>query len=197
MFNPFNLAANTLLPIAFKVISRCDPLAFAQLEPYQGKTICIDILHAEPIYLRINETPVICQKPEHIDLIISGRSADFVAIMLDQDQLSSGKIRIHGDTLFAKAWQDSIKSLDINWEAELAKVVGMPTASIIAKGMRKKAQVSKSVATKAGQRWQEYLHGDSGLLPQKETVEAFYANVDTLRLDVERFEARLNQFARK
>lgn len=114
-----------------------------------------------------------------------------------ETQLLSGEVEITGDTTLAQSFNAALAHLDVDWEEQLARVVGDPFAHQI--GSQFKA------AERWGQRTSEsltadlkgYLQEERRLVPTRDEVEAFLNQVDTLRDDCERVAARVERLTQR
>lgn len=193
--NPVTLVAKGLLPVIFKIIDQLDTQAFTLLIPHEGKCIQINIESTDPLFLTIaNQKLKINPNTTTPDVTISGSMANFLELLLDAEQFSTDKIRLHGDIELAQALFKTFKRIDLDWESALAKIFGHKLATTVMQGMTAKAQWKKDFIKRKSENFQRYLQEESDLLPTQAELDAFLRDVDTLRDDVERFEARLDRF---
>jgi ubiquinone biosynthesis accessory factor UbiJ len=110
-------------------------------------------------------------------------------------RLRSGKVRIEGDAEIAQAFRELLEHTQPDLEEELAQVVGDVAArrvANLARGMLDFGRrATDSLATSAA----EYLQEEGRDVPVRLEVEEFLRDVDLLRDDVERLEARLARLA--
>ena len=108
----------------------------------------------------------------------------------DRDSLFSGDVEISGDMDIGKSVRALVDGLDIDWEEQLSRIIGDVLAHQVgnaARGLRTWTQ--QSVDTLCNDT-SEYLREESQLLVQRDEVDAFLADVDRLRNDVERLDLR-------
>lgn len=176
-----------------------DPDAGVFLEALSDKVIAVTVTP-------FNWTVYLCPTPDNIqvleyhavqpDTTLSG-SLFALGLMSVSDNpmrnLFSGHVHIAGDTHTGRAFQQLFEKLDIDLEEQLSHVTGDVIAHQIGRLVR------------GGQRWgrdtlqnlqadiAEFLHDESRDLPSTPELEIFYRQIDTLRHDYDRLQARLNR----
>ncbi|WP_078117785.1 ubiquinone biosynthesis accessory factor UbiJ [Thiosocius teredinicola] len=106
-------------------------------------------------------------------------------------QLFAGRVSIDGDAKLAQRFSEALGSLDIDWEEQLSRLTGDIAAHEIGRGVRAAMQQGARMRDSAEQNLSEYLTEETRVLPHRYEVEDFVSDVDTLRDDVERLEARI------
>lgn len=114
-----------------------------------------------------------------------------------ETQVITGEVEIEGDTGLAQAFSRALAGLEVDWEEQLARVIGDPFAHQIGNRARAAARWGERTSESLTADLQEYLQEESRLLPTRYEVEAFLTQVDTLRDDVERAQARVERLARR
>ena len=189
-----------LKPLAFALNTALaqDPETQVKLAQFEQRCIAIDIvdfkqtinifIDGQKIQLNINN--------EHIaDLTISGKAIALAKLGQHPDNLFSADIDIHGNVQFAKQLQDLLEGFDFDWEAQLAKVTGDTLAYPLAQGLRHTASWLKNTHQSMQENIAEYLREESRILPDKSEINDYLNNIDTLRADLDRLEARINKVA--
>ena len=112
-----------------------------------------------------------------------------------EGRLRSGKVRIEGVAEIAQAFRELLDHTRPDLEEELAQVLGDVAARRVANLARGVLDFGRratdSLATSAA----EYLQEEGRDVPVRLEVEEFLRDVDRLRDDVERLEARLTRLA--
>ena len=112
-----------------------------------------------------------------------------------EGRLRSGNVRIEGDAEIAQAFRELLEHSRPDFEEELSRIVGDVAARRVANFARELLDFGRragdSLATSAA----EYLQEEGRDVPVRIEVEEFLRDVDRLRDDVERFEARLARLA--
>ncbi|CRI64444.1 Sterol-binding domain protein [Thiocapsa sp. KS1] len=113
-----------------------------------------------------------------------------------ETQIIQGEVEILGDTSLAQAFNRAIAGLDVDWEEQLARIIGDPFAHQVGNQARAAAQWARKTSASLTADLQEYLQEEARLTPTRYEIEAFLAQVDILRDDIERAEARMERLAR-
>lgn len=112
------------------------------------------------------------------------------------DVQAEREVRIDGDTHFAAAIAQVLRSL--NWDAErdLSRLTGDVVAHRIADSARRWIGDPKLVVQNLAAASTEYLQEEADVLVARASVDAFVSAVDVLRDDAARLEKRLAQLER-
>ncbi len=110
-----------------------------------------------------------------------------------ETQLLSGEVEITGDTALAQAFNSALARLEVDWEEQLARAIGDPFAHRIGSQFRAAERWGQRTSESMTWNLKEYLQEERRLVPTRYEVEAFLAQVDTLRDDVERVAARIER----
>lgn len=113
-----------------------------------------------------------------------------------ESEIGSGGVEIEGDTAIAHDLGKALAGLDVDWEEQLARLVGDPIAHQVGQGVRAAVQWGRRTSETLTTDLKEYLEEESRLLPSRYELDAFLADVDTLRDDVERLDARVERLTR-
>ncbi len=104
--------------------------------------------------------------------------------------MASG-VEIQGDAHVAKALQELLHGIDIDWEEQLAHLIGDVAAHQIGSAVRELRGWGRQVFNTLLQNAAEYLQQESRDLPPSGALHTFLDAVDGLHSDVDRLEARL------
>ena len=127
---------------------------------------------------------------------LSGRIPDFVSLLTADDaggELINGGITVRGDTRPLLALQAVLRRFDVDWEAELAAVIGDLPAHQIGKMVRSGIKLGKSAGDALQHQLHRYLHEEGSKLPSRGELNLFYGDVNALREQTERIDARLQR----
>lgn len=106
-------------------------------------------------------------------------------------ELFAGRVQIEGDVSLAQHFSEALAGLDIDWEEQLSRLVGDIAAHEIGEAARAIRRHADRTGQSARSNLSEYLTEEARLLPHRFEAEAFLADVDTLRDDAARLEARI------
>ncbi len=178
-----------------------DPTGARAFEPTYGRIISIEI---EGLGTRLTLIP----GPDRVqvfgaydatpDCLIRGAPLALLRMMTasrKESQLSSGAVQIEGDTAVAQSLSGALAGLDIDWEEQLARVLGDPIANQIGRALRAAGDWGGRTGESVRANVKEYLEQGSRLLPTRYEVNEYLRQVDTLRDDVERLAERIARLA--
>lgn len=191
-FNAFELVLN-------KAIAQ-DPETKSKLDLFDNKRIRIqltDINLSCDALITKQTIQLEAAIEQAADLQISATTFSLLKLTRDPDSLFSSAININGDVRFAKDLQDLMQGFDFDWEAQLALITGDTLAHPIAHGFNQFMSWSKNTGENLVQDLAEYLREESQILPDRSQVKDFMIEVDTLRADTERLQARINRLISK
>ena len=196
-------APNLLLAAVEQALGRylaLDSEAGGRIAALYGKVLCIE-LRGFDIRLYLVPGPegiqLLGQYEGEPDATLSGTPLALARLGLpgtdSADELFAGGVQISGDTELGQRFGALLKDIDIDWEEQLARVVGDLAAhqvgNVVRGGLRWGAQARESL----GLDLKEYLQEELRLLPVRPEIESFLAEVDGLRDDVERLAARVER----
>lgn len=132
------------------------------------------------------------------DCIVRGTPGALLALTLSEraeDQAFSGTVEIVGDNRCAQRLADVFRHLDIDWEEQLARILGDALAQRLGMRARDGGEWLRDSGERLAEHLRDYLKQDSGLLPSDEELHRYLDGVDRLRDDVERLAARVGRLA--
>ena len=175
-----------------------DPAARAALAKLHGRTVRIDLSgtgvqlnfvagHDGRLQLlgSIEDEPDATLAGSPLDLLRAGDKSQGTA------QLFGGHVRIEGDTRTGQHFSQALADLDIDWEEQLAQLAGDIPAHEAGRAVRMLLSEARRVRSSTGDSLSEYLTEEARLLPHRYEVEDLLADIDTLRDDADRLEARI------
>lgn len=190
--------AQKVWPLMQTMLLQLDRESFQKLDAYQGKIVCFEIDGFQPIYLQIQEQGFDIVVEEHIipNLTFSGRFFDFVTLIFAKNQPHrKPQLHIKGDIDFAKVLYDTFTQLDLDWENFLAHYFGDNAAVLMTRVFSQLRQWGKEQTYDRMQDLTRYLQDEQELLPTQEQIQTFLQQVDILKHDTARLEARMIQLA--
>lgn len=102
-------------------------------------------------------------------------------------------IRFAGEAEQARRLRELLSGLDLDWEELAAGAVGDTAARLLGRGTEEFARAARQARHGAADNVRDYLHRESGLLPDRAELERFLRGVDRLRDDLERLAQRLDR----
>ncbi len=134
------------------------------------------------------------------DVSIQGSALAFMRLSQADDSgkamLENG-IKIEGDLGLGTEFSKILREIDVDWEELLAQAVGDTVAHQAGQLARNTQGWVDQSAQAMRLNTQEYLQEESRLLPADAELNYYYEQVDQLRLDTERLEARINRLLKE
>lgn len=184
------------LEIALNHALRFDMESHEKLQHFANRSIRIDITNLNiAVIARFTDDLILLETAEeHVaDLMIKADSFALLKLIQQPDSLFSNQIQIRGDVQFAKQLQDWQQHFDFDWEQQLARVTSDTLAYPLAQSLRRGFDWLNYNRSEFEQSLAEYLREESQYLPDKSQTQRFMQNVDLLRADTERLEARIKR----
>ena len=141
-------------------------------------------MHAETLKAAIRDVP---------DFPKPGILFKDITPVLAAPALFQGAVKIDGDTETGQAFQDLLADVDWDWEEQLSRVTGDVIAHQTGKLAKQAKQLLSDSRDTLAQDCSEYLQEEAQWLPTQIEVDYFLADVDRLRDDVARLEARVKR----
>ncbi|MGQ9659392.1 MAG: ubiquinone biosynthesis accessory factor UbiJ [Thermochromatium sp.] len=180
-----------------------DPEGAAALDPLAGRVIAIEV---KGFGTRLTVIPgarglqLFGAYDAEPDCLIQGSPLGLARLGMAERKeavLASGEVEISGDTALAQEFSAALARLNVDWEEQLARVIGDPIAHQVGNQVRAAKHWMQRTSAAMTANLTEYLQEERRLLPTRYEVEAFLNQVDTLRDDVERLAARLEHLAKR
>ena len=187
------------LETALNTALRMDPVAFGKLDRFSGKVIAIELQGLElTLYLLpgADGISLMSQYSAEADTVLSGTPLAMAKMALGPDAskvLFAGEVTIRGDIETGQAFKRLLDGLDIDWEEQLARYTGDIAAHKLGDLFRATTQWGRQALEILGQDATEYFQQEGQDLPVPAAVRQFMHEVDVLRDDTARLEARLTR----
>ena len=187
------------LESALNTALRLDPVAFGKLGRFSGKVIAIELQGLQlTLYLvpGADGISLMHQYDAEPDTVLSGTPLAMAKMALGPDAskvLFAGEVTIRGDVETGQAFKRLLDELDIDWEEQLARFTGDIAAHKLGDLFRATTQWGRQALDILCQDATEYLQLEGQDLPVPAAVRQFLREVDELRDDTARLEARLTR----
>lgn len=196
-----NLLQVALLPAAEKLLNAAldaDPATALRLKHIgAGRLLRIECSSVPRWQLwlltDVNRLRLLSASEDKPDCSIRGGATALASLLLGDSRstLHSGAVSLSGDTDLASDIQRLILDLDIDWEDRLAPLIGDVPARQLRKHSRRAGEQLGRGADRIQETLNEFLHEESGWLPDRDEIEQFADNIDDVRLRIDRLEARV------
>jgi ubiquinone biosynthesis protein UbiJ len=192
------VAALAGLEQALNAALALDPKTLERLARLQGRVIAIE-LKGTGIRLVLEPGAQGLRLMGHFDGEVDTtlRGAPFALLRMSSGRtgegMFSGEVEIDGDVELGQQIQRVFERLEIDWEEHLSRLTGDIMAHQLGNTVRGLFSWGERAAEHLGQDTADYLQEETDTLPVPWEVEAFIEEVDTLRSDVDRLEARVKR----
>ncbi|MFU8838545.1 MAG: SCP2 domain-containing protein [Thiohalomonadaceae bacterium] len=191
-------AALALLEQAINAALSLDPKTGKRLQRLDGKIIAIALLGLDlTLYLQAHQGGLRLMGAWDGPVDTRLRGAPLALLRMSGgrrgDGLFRGGVEIEGDVELGQQIQRVFSQIDIDWEEHLARLSGDVIAHQIGNLLRELRAFGGRSAQHLGQDLADYLHHEDESLPLDWELQDFYSEVDGLRSDVDRLEARLTR----
>lgn len=181
-----------------------DPAVGERLRKLEGRVIAVTLtgleqtIYCVPIGDRLQ---LASTWPEPVQVRLIGRVGDFARLAAagtdKQAELLSGGVRIEGDAILAQRFAEIFDELDFDLEAPLERMFGPIAAHRMGQFARRFFSWGQMAVRTLGDDAVEFLREETGDLVHAEDVETWMDDVDALRTDTDRLEARIRRLERK
>lgn len=129
------------------------------------------------------------------DVVITGSLLSLARLATPSatEAIRDGSVELHGDARVAQSFQQLLRYARPDIEEELSNLFGDTAAHSMGNFARQAREWGIGARDTMQQNISEYLREESRAVPGRDEVDAFRHDVETLRDDVARFEARLNK----
>ncbi len=169
------------------------------LQPLAGKVIAVTILPFNAtLYLcpTTHSIQVIDHYPGEVDTTLRGSLTALGLMGLSATParaLFSGEVSIEGDLSIGHKFQELFKQLDIDLEERLAHYTGDVIAHKVGHLFRSANQWQQQTLTTLKLNATEFLQDETQDLPPAPEVNIFYQQIDHLKEDFDRLDARIQR----
>lgn len=201
--NSLSTALAAVLETAINQVLALDPETVERLRALQGKVIALELrglnvcLYLIPKEQGLN---IFGQFEGESDTVLRGTPVAMAKMGLVKeagDVLFAGDVEITGNVELGQQFRDILDDLDIDWEEHLSHVTGDVVAHKVGNLVRSVMKWGKETVSTLGQDAAEYFQEESRDLPGPHEVENYIKEVDTLRSDVDRLEARISRIKKQ
>ena len=182
---------------AFNQYLQLDPNAPAMFEKMEGKVIAIEVLGLkQSLYLfpSVQGMMIMSDFDGEADTTISGSPVALAKLSVLNNPagvLFNAEVKISGDVRLGSQFKKILSQINIDWEEILSQFTGDMVAHKTGNLMRSFSgwleRSKNSMYTDAG----DYLTEESLISPSKAEINHFIKNVDKLRQDSDRLQARI------
>jgi len=195
-------AATEVLEHSINAALKLDPDGSAALGRFSGKVIAIE-LQGSPLTLfclpAAGSMVVLTHFGGKADTTLRGRPLSLLKLVTGDSRrvLFAGEVKIDGDVELGQQFKRVLDGLHIDWEEALSHLTGDIVAHRAGHLLREIGDWWSNTRERIAANGAEYLQQEVWVLPTHAEVESFYQDVETLRDDVARAAAKLDQLQRQ
>lgn len=191
------ISSNSLLSAQEAILNRylnLDPESKQHLHQLSGKVVKMEwspltyywLFKSDSIYLSKDYNGP-------ADLILRGSTFDFLRMVFTKKDtaLTAIPLQIFGDMEFGKQFKDFFSSLEIDYEDQLSKIVGDALAYPMTQVLKTIGLWARQSMGSLSQNLTDYVQREMNWLIPEEELQHFFSDVDELRDDCARLEARI------
>ncbi|GAB3383042.1 SCP2 sterol-binding domain-containing protein [Spongiibacter taiwanensis] len=195
-------AISQLEDLANRTLS-LDPAATAKLASLDGCSfaLCLQdpamvvVIGVSGQRLRLLDTD-----QEKVTTRLTGTWTDFAAVATADDPgsaLINGNVTVSGDTQALLALRKILAGLDLDWEQPLADAFGDVIGHQIGRGLRSGQAWVKNSGRNINRQLEEFLREESRLMPHPVESRQFFDDIDRLRSEADRLEAKIRRLQQR
>jgi len=182
-----------------------DPGTLAQLRQLDGRslTVCIEDLklsvgiHFQDEHLRLSILPSSTDNEQQCDVELRGKLADLLALLRQTHTLADSGVEVRGKVGLLESIQSVAKNIDIDWEDAIYDSLGPIFSQPLIFFIRNSLSYAREVTSNGAEVIAEFVEHEAGIGVHREVFSAFSDEVDALRSQSDRLQAKLRQFQAK
>ena len=195
-------ARTTLLMAAERAINHAlqfDPATRAKLESLEGSVLAVELVDSNwqvAVTTEANQIRLLGYSEQPTAQVLAN-SGDLLAwLMAGDDSLADHNIEVRGSTQLLQTWQELFTQLDIDWEDWLNHHLGDLLGHSLATGLRETWFWGRERGKNISRQLLEFAVEEQELVPNRALFDDLRQRSQTLRLDLDRLEARGRRLAR-
>jgi ubiquinone biosynthesis protein UbiJ len=176
-----------------------DPESEQRLRHLHHKTLAVELLPFRFLFFcQFTESGIeLCtDTTEQPDTVIRGTPLQLVGVSLTKEhrhRFFADDLVIEGNAEFGQQVTSLFDHIYIDWEDYLARAVGDTPAYHISRFAQRAKKWLQRVDDSLTQNVSEYVQEEAMWLPAREELNDLFDDIDNLRMDADRMEARVNE----
>ncbi|AZD64360.1 ubiquinone biosynthesis protein UbiJ [Pseudomonas chlororaphis] len=183
-------------------VLRLDSTALPRLQHLNGKVIAVDC-RSPSVQLFVipgdEGLTLAAHWAADADCTLRAPASSLVRLALSQDKTSvlhSPEVELEGDSGVLLELSAILQDLELDWEYELSRWLGPVATQLFSGHLRSRARWYRQGFASLNQNLAEYLAEESRTLVGQREAEARFSELDRVKLDLERLEARFERLSR-
>lgn len=188
-----------LITSAINTYLQLDPESERRLKRLHGHTISIELL---PFHLTFNchftkeGMQINSGHTESVHTRIRGTPLQLLGVALakqNRHKFFADDVSIEGDAELGQQVIDLFDQIHIDWEEHLAQLIGDTPAYRLSQLRRKAGKWLHHINHTLTENTREYIQEEAKWLPTREELNDYFTDIDELRMEADRMEAKLAQ----
>ncbi len=180
-------------------VLRLDSTALGRLGHLTGKVIEVDSPALKLFILPGDEGLMLAAHwAVDADCVLRAPTTSLLNLALSKDKtavLHGPDVHLEGDSAVLLELAGVLQDLALDWEYELSRWLGPVATQLISTHLHSRAHWYRQGFASLNQNLAEYLSEESRALVGKHEAEAHFAELDQIKLDLERLEARFKRLS--
>ncbi|WP_421548910.1 ubiquinone biosynthesis accessory factor UbiJ [Pseudomonas sp. QD4] len=183
-------------------VLRLDSTALPRLQQLSGKVIAVDCRNpALQLFILPSDEGLMLAAhwATDADCTLRAPASSLLKLALSKDKttiLHGPEVELEGDSGVLMELAAILQDLDLDWEYELSRWLGPVATSLFSGHVRSRACWYQQGFASLNQNLGEYLAEESRTLVGQREAEARFSELDQIKLDLERLEARFERLSR-
>ena len=179
-----------------------DPEILAKMDAFSGKVIKLEITGLNKTLYMFPDSKGMQVRTEHegeADTTLRGTPIALFKMGLISNaakMLLTGEVEISGDTRLGHKFKNVFSQMDIDWSEPLASLAGDAIAYQVQQSGKKLSWWGNDALKSVSRSFSEYLQEESRDVVTETELNDFYDEVDQLRNDVDRLQAKINALSK-
>ncbi|NMY39286.1 MULTISPECIES: SCP2 sterol-binding domain-containing protein [unclassified Pseudomonas] len=183
-------------------VLRLDSTALARMRPLTGKVIAVECASpALQLFILPSDEGLLLagQWAADADCTLRAPASSLLRLALSKDKtavLHGPQVDLEGDSHVLMELAAILQDLELDWEFELSRWIGPVATALIAGHVRSRANWYQHGFASLNQNLAEYLSEEARTLVGEREAQARFNELDQLKLDLDRLEARVERLSR-
>jgi len=182
-------------------VLRMDSTALPRLERLAGRVIAVDCRSpALQLFILPNDDGLMLAAhwETGADCTLRAPASSLLRLALSQDKtavLHGPEVELEGDSAVLLELVGILQDLELDWEYELSRWLGPVASPLLGGHLRNSARWTSNSIASLTHNLADYLSEESRTLVGRREAEVRFAELDQIKLDLERLEARFDRLA--
>jgi len=183
-------------------VLRLDGTALPRLAHLHGKVIAVDCRNPRfALFILPSATGLMLAGhwAAEADCTLRAPASSLIQLALSKDKtavLHSPQVELDGDSAVLLDLVKVLQDLELDWEYEVSQWLGPVATQMLSGHLRSRAGWTRQGLASVSQNLGEYLAEEARTLVGEQEAQARFHEIDDLKIDVERLEARIERLVR-